>query len=82
MSNYSSQLRDPRWQRKRLEIMERDKFSCRYCGDKEKTLNVHHVIYQRGKAPWEYDAGLLLTLCEDCHEQIRQTQEGGAKCTA
>ena len=32
--NYSEQLKSPKWQKKRLEIMQRDKFTCQLCGDK------------------------------------------------
>lgn len=65
--SYSSKLKDPRWQKKRLEILNRDNFSCHNCGDTESTLHVHHIAYQ-GKDPWETEARLLQTLCEDCHE--------------
>jgi hypothetical protein len=64
---YSEKLRDPRWQKKRLEIMQRDCFACRNCRDKESTLNVHHQWYKRGAEPWDYDADSLVTLCESCH---------------
>jgi hypothetical protein len=67
---YSEKLRDPRWQKMRLCIMERDGFECQKCGDKQSTLNVHHLFYQRGKAPWEYDPSHLVTLCETCHGQV------------
>ena len=67
-TSYSEKLRDPRWQKMRLEIMERDKFTCCHCGDSKKTLNVHHLAYAKGAAPWEYDPSNLITLCEDCHE--------------
>lgn len=67
--SYSELLRDPRWQRKRLEVMQRDKFRCRECGASALTLNVHHAFYERGKKPWEYDASDLRTLCEDCHKR-------------
>lgn len=70
MSKYSSMLRDPRWQKKRLEIMERDKFTCLSCGAKDKTLNVHHMYYRTGKKVWEYESDSLKTLCEDCHELL------------
>jgi hypothetical protein len=70
--SYSEKLRDPRWQKMRLKIMERDGFKCRHCRDKEKTLNVHHSHYTKGAAPWEYDESTLLTLCEDCHAMIEQ----------
>ena len=69
MSKWSSAFRDSRWQRKRLEIMERDKWTCQSCGASGDgvTLNVHHAYYVSGKAPWEYDDESLTTWCETCH---------------
>ncbi|MHB9110427.1 MAG: HNH endonuclease [Armatimonadota bacterium] len=70
MANYktwSEQLKDPRWQKKRLEIMERDKFRCRWCLNEESTLTVHHSYYEKGLKPWEYPNESLVTLCEECH---------------
>lgn len=67
---YWELLRDPRWQRKRLEIMERDDFKCRECGDGTTTLNVHHSYYAKSHKPWEYEDDSLRTLCEPCHELI------------
>ena len=68
---YSEKLRDPRWQKKRLEILERDNWTCRVCLGKENTLHVHHIDYFRGD-PWETPANLLVTLCEECHEAERE----------
>ena len=65
---YADKLKDPRWQKKRLEILERDEWACRYCGDKETTLHVHHAYYEKGVEPWETDNFLLTTLCAECHE--------------
>jgi len=65
---YSEKLKDPRWQRKRLEIMQRDDFACRHCGNKEKTLNVHHLSYKAKTDVWDYEPDNLVTLCEICHE--------------
>jgi hypothetical protein len=68
MSNkYSELLTDPRWQKKRLEILERDKWTCQFCGDIETTLHVHHKEYLRGKKPWEYEDANFQTLCKNCH---------------
>lgn len=64
---YKEKLKDPRWQKKRLEILERDNFTCCQCGDKEETLHVHHKGYIKGNEPWEYDNNYLETLCETCH---------------
>jgi len=72
---YAEKLKDPRWQRKRLQIMERDKFTCRFCRSKDKTLNVHHKIYTKGKSPWEYEDYVFVTLCEDCHKWAEMVKE-------
>lgn len=66
---YSEKRRDPRWQRRRLEIMERDKFTCQHCRATDKPLNVHHKFYEKGRMPWEYLDYALITLCEDCHKE-------------
>lgn len=69
MSRYSQLLRDPRWQRRRLEIMARANFACEECGDTRTTLNVHHKVYRAGAMPWEYVDAELACLCENCHEE-------------
>lgn len=75
MKTYAEKLKDPRWQRKRLEIMERDGFKCRHCRSTEKTLNVHHRIYRKGKMPWDYEDDVFVTLCEDCHKVAEEQKE-------
>lgn len=65
---YSDKLKDPRWQKKRLEIFERDNWACVLCCDHESTLNVHHVEYIKNKEPWDYDDKYLWTLCNKCHD--------------
>jgi hypothetical protein len=67
---YIEKLKDPRWQKKRLEILERDGFTCQYCSDKDSTLHVHHLHYLPNKDPWEYDNRYLITYCEKCHKDI------------
>lgn len=69
---YAEKLKSPLWQRKRLEIMQRDGFACRECEDSESTLHVHHLRYIKGNDPWEYDQEDLLTLCEKCHEKAHK----------
>ncbi len=66
--SYIELLKDPRWQRKRLEIFQRDDWTCQANGEKGNTLNVHHKIYIPGLKPWEYENDLLITLCLECHE--------------
>lgn len=67
---YQEQLRLPQWQKKRLEIMQRDDFSCDQCGDDQNILNVHHKQYIEGRTPWDYPNEDLITLCEPCHSLI------------
>ena len=69
---YSDKLKDPRWQKKRLEILERDKWICQSCGDDKSTLHVHHRRYFPGKDPWDYEDRLLVALCESCHGNERE----------
>ena len=75
-SNYSELLQDPRWQKKRVDILQRDNFTCQHCGSTEKSLQVHHLRYQKWKKPWEYDNSELLTLCHRCHEAETQANQG------
>lgn len=70
MAKYSDLLRDPRWQKKRLEILQRDNFTCKHCKDTETELHVHHEAY-RGN-PWEIESDKLVTLCKHCHYAIEK----------
>jgi len=76
---YSEKLTDPRWQAKRLRVMERDKFACTNCHNDREQLEVHHLDYEPGHQPWEYPIEFLTTLCHRCHEkeQFRQREEHG-----
>jgi len=65
--SYSEMLKSPLWQRKRLEVLSRDDFKCRFCGDQLSELHVHHLIYLPDKKPWEYEDQYLVTLCHVCH---------------
>lgn len=73
--SYSQKLKDPRWQKKRLDVMQRDNFTCLHCQSTKRTLNVHHRFYIRGLEPWEYEDGLLMTLCEVCHASIEDLKK-------
>jgi hypothetical protein len=71
-NDFTDQYNDPRWQKKRLEIMERDRFVCNECGDADSKLNVHHRYYIKGKKIWDYQSDILITLCDDCHKSIHE----------
>jgi len=66
--SYSELLKDPRWQKKRLEVLEESNFECEECGDKSNTLHVHHGAYLKNTDPWDHPNCLLHCLCEKCHE--------------
>lgn len=67
---YREQLRDPRWQQRRLEIFQRDQWQCQRCGAFERELQVHHRWYSQGRPPWESPTLALITLCCRCHEDV------------
>ena len=74
MMTYKEQLLDPRWQKKRLEVLNRDDFTCQQCHSKEKTLHVHHLYYVSGRMAWEYPMVTYLTICDECHKGIDPTK--------
>lgn len=80
--NYPELLKHPKWQRKRLEIMNRDNFKCVCCGDEETTLHIHHKNYEYGKNIWEYEDNNFITVCEDCHIFIEGAKKEGTDISA
>ena len=69
---YTELLRDKKWQKKRLEVFERDDWQCKRCHcktDGYQSLHVHHKRYISGYEPADYDLEDLETLCEDCHRE-------------
>jgi len=69
MSSYGEKLRDPRWQKKRLEVCNLHQWRCAECGDSRKTLNVHHYWYEKSVDPWDYPDECYTVLCERCHAE-------------
>lgn len=70
---YEEKLKSPKWQKKRLEIMQRDNFTCVVCGRgiKDDTpLQVHHLKYLKNVEPWNYADDYLITLCNECHSKV------------
>lgn len=65
---YSDKLKSPKWQKKRLEILQLFNFCCLHCGDKENELHVHHKYYLKGNDVWDYPVDCFTVLCKDCHE--------------
>jgi len=72
---FKDQYSHPEWQKKRLEVLKRDKFLCLLCEIPDRTLHVHHRYYKRGKLLWEYNDKCYLTVCEECHEYLHNVQD-------
>ena len=74
-SSFFDKYKHPKWQKRRLEIMELYAFTCGICSSKEKTLNVHHLYYVKDRDPWEYGDDELMCLCQDCHQWVHKKQD-------
>lgn len=74
---YSDKLKSPKWQKKRLEVLNRDNFKCCLCGDEETELHVHHLKYTA--EPWSAPISDLETLCKYCHHLTEATKEWGVR---
>jgi uncharacterized protein YlaI len=70
---YAEKLKNPKWQKKRLEILNRDNFCCQKCGDAETELRVHHKKYNGN--PWDAADEDLITLCKICHGFFERTTD-------
>ncbi|MCX6011396.1 MAG: HNH endonuclease [Chloroflexi bacterium] len=74
-------IKRPRPQRKltRLEIFQRDHFTCQYCGKQTSQLTLDHVIprYRGGEHLWEN----VVSACIPCnrHKAGRTPSEAGMK---
>jgi len=73
--SYSEKLKDPRWQKKRLQVFERDNWCCTNCGVKENSLHVHHRKYESYNEPWNEPLNNLATLCESCHKETHKNKK-------
>lgn len=71
MGNYE----DPRWQRLRLEVFQRDGWQCVGCGDASSTLVAHHKKYVGDI--WDSPPSDLQTVCKQCHEDFGRHPKGG-----
>lgn len=63
---YTDKLKNPKWQKKRLGIFNRDGWKCTSCSAEDSTLHAHHINY-RGE-PWECPDEYIVTLCDKCHD--------------
>ncbi len=69
--SYYDKLRDPKWQKKRLKVLERDQWKCTCCEKEDTELQVHHLFYFKDYDPWDYPNATLVTACKYCHEYVK-----------
>jgi 5-methylcytosine-specific restriction endonuclease McrA len=65
---YFERLQDPRWKKRRDEIVARDGFTCVRCLLALRPLEVHHRWYTKPN-PWDEPEYNLETLCDKCHDK-------------
>lgn len=68
---YYKELKNPKWFKRREEILKLDDNTCCYCETKDN-LQVHHKEYLGNMKAWEYTDKLLITVCKSCHESIHK----------
>lgn len=85
---YQDQIKSPKWQKKRLSIMENYDFKCANCGSAESQLHVHHLVYKKNKKIWDYENSDLRCYCDKCHklthkltDEILQASAALESCT-
>ena len=66
--SYREKLLDPRWQKRRLEVLNDHEWTCQKCCDTGETLHVHHKWYE-GINPWDAPNEALTVLCANCHKE-------------
>ena len=81
---YAEQLKEPRWIKKKMRILNRDQFRCTKCMSTD-LLQVHHLYYINGEPAWGVPDLALVTLCHKCHKKWHEHnvlvfRDGPAKC--
>jgi hypothetical protein len=74
--DYSSKLRDSRWQQKAARVKRLAGDHCQDCGT-AGPLEAHHCYYaamRHGYQPWEYPLSAFRALCRTCHETRAQAE--------
>ena len=60
------------WEKKRLEILERDNYECQVCkeeGGFTPATTVHHILHLENRPDLAFDNDNLLSVCAACHNR-------------
>jgi 5-methylcytosine-specific restriction endonuclease McrA len=68
--DYQDYLASEEWQEKRREILTRDRFKCRHCGN--DATEVHHLTYVR---IFREELDDLVSVCRNCHQDIHDATD-------
>jgi 5-methylcytosine-specific restriction enzyme A len=68
-----------RWQRLRWDVLTRDLFTCKRCGQVEAKTSqlVCDHVERHGGDEVKFWAGPFQTLCKPCHDRDKQREERG-----
>lgn len=65
--------KNPRWKRKRKNILKRDNYMCQECkryGRRTEATTVHHKKHTDEFPELAYEDDNLVSLCEACHNKM------------
>ena len=69
------------WRNLRKEVLKRDCYQCRQCGNTAEEsgfpLEIHHIIPPKGNRELFYNINNCVTLCKFCHARITQEEVRG-----
>lgn len=68
---HNKELASKQWKKKREEVFERYGKQCVECG-RSDNIQVHHLVYRKGRHIWEYDVDELIPLCKKCHQKVHE----------
>ena len=93
--SYANKLRDPRWRKLRMDVLNMRGHKCQDCGRgngeramesdeplDECRLEVHHGYYVPQCEPWDYPVYALIVLCGACHHHRHTIEREVAKALA
>lgn len=74
MSNYRD-FKDPLYKEWRKKVYARDKFTCRMCGFKGKSMEAHHIKKWAEFPALRFEVTNGITLCKNCHDLVTGKEE-------